>query len=234
MPRVWTVTRSLHAPQASLPAGITGINGSMARLRLLTVGLALFGIAWTASQVAAQTPPKTTDQAAPGATQKKQNAPATKPDTAATAATEPKEESVDAVVTKVIDGDSIKAKDKDGKEHEIQIEGTDAPESKQPYGKESTDALRDMLADHPIRVTWRKKDNFERLLAQVYVGEKHINSEMIREGHAWHFKRYNQSEQLAACEAEAKKEKRGLWGTENPQAPWDYRKENRAPDKPDR
>lgn len=233
MPRFWTATRSLHALQVPLPSGIAE---GLARLRLSAFGLALLCITATAPQIVAQEPPKTTEPDR-GATQKNPNAPAGKSDTAAsakTAATEPKEESVDAVVTKIIDGDSIKAKDKDGKEYEIQIEGTDAPESKQPYGKESTDALRVMLADHPIRVTWQKKDNFERLLAQVHVGDKHINSEMIREGHAWHFKRYNQSEQLAACEAEAKKEKRGLWRTENPQAPWDYRKENRAPDKPDR
>jgi endonuclease YncB( thermonuclease family) len=57
---------------------------------------------------------------------------------------------------------------------------------------------------------------------------------MIRTGHAWHFKRYNQSKQLAELEIEAKNNKRGLWATDNPQAPWDYRKENRTPDKPDR
>jgi len=49
-----------------------------------------------------------------------------------------------------------------------------------------------------------------------------------------HFKRYNQSKALADLEIEAKKEKRGLWKAENPVAPWDYRKENRTPDKPDR
>ena len=144
------------------------------------------------------------------------------------------EEELTGRVTKVIDGDSIKVKDKDGKEFEVQMEGTDAPESKQEYGKESTEALRKLVFDVDVRVTWKKKDNFERLLAQVYVGDKHINSEMIRTGNAWHFKRYNQSKALADLELEAKKEKRGLWGTENPTAPWDYRKENRTPDKPDR
>jgi endonuclease YncB( thermonuclease family) len=144
------------------------------------------------------------------------------------------EETVEARVTKVIDGDSIKAKDKDGKELEIQIEGTDAPELKQPFGKESTEALRKLLADKTIRVTWSKKDNFDRLLAQVYLGDDHINAIMIETGNAWHFKRYNKSEELAALETKAREKKLGLWGTESPQAPWDYRKENRAPDKPDR
>jgi len=145
-----------------------------------------------------------------------------------------KEESIEGDITKVIDGDSIKVRTSDGMEYEIQIEGTDAPELKQPFGKESAEALQKMLGTSKVKVTWQKKDNFERLLAQVYVEDKHINSEMIRTGNAWHFKRYNQSKKLADLEIEAKKERLGLWGTDNPQAPWDYRKENRAPDKPDR
>ena len=144
------------------------------------------------------------------------------------------EEEMTAKVTQVIDGDSIKVRGADGKEYEVQIEGTDAPESKQEYGKESTEALKKMLFDSDVRVTWKKKDNFERLLAQVYRGDKHINAEMIKSGNAWHFKRYNQSKALADLEVEAKKDKRGLWKAETPTAPWDYRKENRTPDKPDR
>jgi micrococcal nuclease len=146
-----------------------------------------------------------------------------------------KEEEMKGVVEKVIDGDSIKVREEGGSEvHEIQIEGTDAPEAKQDYGAQSTEALRKMVLDRKVRITWTKKDNFGRRLAQVYVGDEQINRNMIRDGHAWHFKRYNQSKELAQLEEEAKKSKRGLWGRENPQAPWDYRKENRSPDKPDR
>ena len=162
--------------------------------------------------------------------------PVTEPPVTEPPVTEPqvKEESVEGNVTKVIDGDSIKVRTSEGMEYEVQIEGTDAPELKQPFGKESAAALQKMLGTSKVKVTWQKKDNFERPLAQVYVEDKHINSEMIRTGNAWHFKRYNQSKKLADLEIEAKKEKLGLWGTDNPQAPWDYRKENRAPDKPDR
>jgi endonuclease YncB( thermonuclease family) len=145
-----------------------------------------------------------------------------------------KEESIEAKVIKIIDGDSIKVQDKDGKEYEVQIEGTDAPEAKQPFGSESTDTMSQWVKDKAVKVSWNKKDNFDRLLAQVYVEGKHVNTEMIRAGMAWHFKRYNKSKELAAVEDEARKEKRGLWAQDKPVAPWDYRKENRAPDKPDR
>ena len=147
---------------------------------------------------------------------------------------EAKEESIVATVTKVIDGDSLKAKTKEGNEYEIQVEGIDAPELKQPHGKEATEALSKMVMGKEIKVTWTKKDNFDRLLAQIHVDNTHANQEMLRTGHAWHFKRYNQSKELAELEEEAKKAKRGLWATENPQAPWDFRKETRSPEKPDR
>ena len=147
---------------------------------------------------------------------------------------EAKEESIVATVTKVIDGDSLKAKTKEGKEYEIQVEGIDAPELKQPHGKEATEALSKMVMGKEIKVNWTKKDNFDRLLAQIHVDKTHANQEMLRTGHAWHFKRYNQSKELAELEEEAKKAKRGLWATENPQAPWDFRKETRSPEKPDR
>ena len=116
-----------------------------------------------------------------------------------------KDEEITAKVTKVIDGDSIKVRSAEGKEYEVQLEGTDAPEAKQEYGKESSDALKKLLFDSDVRVTWKKKDNFERPLAQVYRGETHVNAEMIRTGNAWHFKRYNQSKVLADLEIEAKK-----------------------------
>jgi micrococcal nuclease len=98
-----------------------------------------------------------------------------------------KDEEITAKVTKVVDGDSIKVRSADGKEYEIQLEGTDAPEIKQEHGKESSDALKKMLFDSDVRVTWKKKDNFDRPLAQVYKGQMHVNEEMIRTGNAWHF-----------------------------------------------
>lgn len=143
-----------------------------------------------------------------------------------------KETTIEGKVTKIIDGDSIIVVGNDKKEYEVQIEGTDAPETKQPFGKESTEALSKMLKDKKVKVTWEKADNFDRLLAQVFVDDKHANLEMIKSGMAWHFKRYNKSEVLAKAETEAKEAKRGLWADEKPTAPWDYRKENRTPDAP--
>jgi micrococcal nuclease len=137
-------------------------------------------------------------------------------------------------VNRVVDGDSVLVldpKDND-KEYEVQLEGLDAPELKQEFGKESSEALAKLIEKKELRITWKSKDNFERLLAQVYVGDMHINSEMLKSGMAWHFKRYNKSETLAKLEVEAREAKKGLWKNNSPTAPWDFRKENKSPDKP--
>jgi micrococcal nuclease len=142
------------------------------------------------------------------------------------------DETLEGKVKRVIDGDSILVVDSQGGEHEVQLEGIDAPEVKQDFGKESSDALTKLLNGKAVKLTWGSKDNYERLLAQVYVADQHVNMEMIKNGMAWHFKRYNKSQDLAKAETEAKTSKKGLWGKESPVAPWDYRKENKAPDKP--
>lgn len=142
------------------------------------------------------------------------------------------DETMEAKVKRVIDGDSILVVDGNDMEFEAQLEGIDAPEMKQEFGKESLEALTKMLKDQKVKLTWKSKDAYDRLLAQVYVEDKHINVEMLRSGMAWHFKRYNKSEELAKIELEAKQAKKGLWAKESPVAPWDYRKENKAPDKP--
>ena len=142
------------------------------------------------------------------------------------------DETVSGKVARIIDGDSILVTDSKSVEYEIQLEGIDAPELKQDFGKESTEGLSKLLKDKTVRITWKSKDNFERLLAQVYEGDKHINMEMIKSGMAWHFKRYNKDEELAKAETVAREAKKGLWAKESPVAPWDFRKETKAPDKP--
>ncbi len=142
------------------------------------------------------------------------------------------DETVECKVTRVIDGDSLLVTDSKEGEYEVQLEGIDAPEAKQEFGKESAEALEKMVAGKSIKLTWKSKDNFGRPLAQVNDGEKHVNTEMLRAGMAWHFKKYNKDESLAKVENEAKAAKKGLWAKESPVAPWDYRKETKSPDKP--
>jgi endonuclease YncB( thermonuclease family) len=47
---------------------------------------------------------------------------------------------------------------------------------------------------------------------------------MLKEGLAWHYRKYSKSIELGRAEAEAKAAKKGLWADPNPVPPWDFRK----------
>jgi hypothetical protein len=81
-----------------------------------------------------------------------------------------------------------------------------------------------------VRVKWVKKDQYGRVLGDVYAGDSWINHDLVREGFAWHYKHYDKRPELDKAEQEARKTKRGLWVDEKPQSPWDYRRPRRPPE----
>ena len=138
-------------------------------------------------------------------------------------------------LSRVVDGDTIELLSESGEKQEVHLEGIDAPEIRQDYGDESKRILQRLLKDAEIAIKWKEKDRYDRILGQLFVSggkaeqgsesdEVHVNLAMIKAGAAWHFKRYNQSKELAAAEEAARKEKKGLWKKPNPEAPWDYRR----------
>ncbi|MCC6448526.1 MAG: thermonuclease family protein, partial [Chitinophagaceae bacterium] len=50
------------------------------------------------------------------------------------------------------------------------------------------------------------------------------NKELVRNGLAWHFKKYSTSKVYAALEMQARKQKIGVWSMPNPIAPWEWRR----------
>lgn len=122
----------------------------------------------------------------------------------------------------VTDGDTIKVLlNKDTVK--VRLEGIDAPEAGQSYGKKAKEALAEMLAGKTVTVKKTGTDRYERTLGIVIVGEVDANAKLVEDGWAWHFKKYNDEERIAKLEDAARKAKRGLWADQKPLAPWDYR-----------
>ena len=71
-------------------------------------------------------------------------------------------------VTRVSDGDTIWVTDAAGK-HKIRLDKIDAPESDQPFGKESTQFLNDLVYGKKVEVRWTAKDKYGRILGVVYL-----------------------------------------------------------------
>ncbi len=136
------------------------------------------------------------------------------------------EEQRDKVV-KVTDGDTITVLDADKVQHKIRLEGIDAPESKQAFGTRSKEHLGDKVAGKEVTVQWEERDRYKRILGDVFIEDRHINREMVKDGFAWHFKRYSKSKELADAETEAREAKRGLWADKSPIPPWEFRRLHR-------
>ena len=138
-------------------------------------------------------------------------------------------EELSGKIVSITDGDT--AKILVGKEQvTIRLEGIDAPESSQSFGKKSKEALATMIFGKTVTVKKTGEDKYGRSLGFIFVEDLDVNAQMIQDGWAWHFKKYNDEERLAELEEEARTEKRGLWADQNPLAPWEFRARKKTPE----
>lgn len=138
------------------------------------------------------------------------------------------DESLTGRVVKVADGDTITVLDASKTQHKIRLQGIDAPEKGQAFGKASGRFLSGLVAGRDVRVTYAKRDQYNRILGTVYLDDRDINLEMLKAGFAWHYKKYDSTPAYAKAEAESRAAKRGLWQDKNPIEPHEFRKAKRA------
>jgi len=126
-------------------------------------------------------------------------------------------------VVKVADGDTITILDASKTQHKIRLQGIDAPEKSQAYGDAATRYLAGLVAGRDVRVTWTKRDKYNRILGTVYLDDIEINLEMLKAGYAWHYKRFDSTPAYAQAESEARAARRGLWAGLDPIPPEQFR-----------
>ncbi len=134
-------------------------------------------------------------------------------------------ETLQGRVVRVADGDTITVVDEAKVQHKVRLDKIDAPEKGQAFGQKSKQQLSAYVFNKSVAVTWAKKDKYGRILGTVESGEcGDVNLAMVRDGFAWHYKHFDQTQAYADAEAEARKEKRGLWRDKIPEAPWEFRR----------
>ena len=137
------------------------------------------------------------------------------------------------VVMSCNDGDTCRVKDLNGEETKVRLAGIDAPEFAgkkklgQPMAPESKEFINQLLQGKKVRLNSFGIDIYRRNLAEIYLGNKNINVEMVAQGLAevYHgrppkglaFQTYN------AAESAAKKAKRGVWSLDKYESPKDFR-----------
>ena len=133
-----------------------------------------------------------------------------------------KGEQIEGKVIGVADGDTITILAGET-QYAIRLEGIDAPEKDQPFGNQAKKALSEKVFGKTVRVVSDGPDKYRRTLGIVYA-DGCVNTAMVREGWAWHYKEFSQSKALAGAEENARKAKAGLWADPFPTAPWEWRR----------
>jgi len=127
-------------------------------------------------------------------------------------------------VVAVQDGDSIEVLS-GGERVRVRIFGIDTPERGQPWAERSKRALSARVAGREVRVNEVTVDRYGRTVGEVYADGVCVGCELVREGHAWVFRRYTDDPVLFELEADARAARRGLWSLPEAQRtpPWEWR-----------
>jgi endonuclease YncB( thermonuclease family) len=130
-------------------------------------------------------------------------------------------------VLSVHDGDTIRVHQGNRIER-IRFACIDAPELKQPLGKESRDFLKNLIARGGDRVTLNivDTDRYGRQVAEVFANGQLVQAQQVQQGMAYVYQKYLSNCPAAAsvqqAEAIAQQQRAGVWAS-NQQKPWEFR-----------
>ncbi len=134
--------------------------------------------------------------------------------------------SVDALVTRVVDGDTVEARI-DGEVEDVRLIGVDTPETVKPgepvqcFGPRASAFTHRQLEGRRARLVLgvERRDVYGRLLAYAYLDGRHFNSALLRRGLARSLT-IPPNDRLAGrferLELAAARAGRGLWGACGP------------------
>jgi endonuclease YncB( thermonuclease family) len=127
-------------------------------------------------------------------------------------------------VIAVKDGDTIEML-VDKKPVKIRLHGIDCPEKKQPFGDKAKQFTSDLCFGKIVKAQRLSKDRYGRIVAKVFLpGGGLLNLQLLKAGLAWHYTKYDRSDDFALAEKEARAQRQGIWSMKDPIAPWSWRK----------
>ncbi len=133
-------------------------------------------------------------------------------------------------VTAVRDGDTLEVKDALNQTAIVRLGCIDAPEfTQKPWGLESTRYLEQLVAPgDSVEVQVIEFDDYQRIIGEVFKGDRLINVAMLQAGQAVVYRHYiNQcqkyQDQYLSAEYQARQQQLGFWQQSNPEMPWVYR-----------
>lgn len=133
-------------------------------------------------------------------------------------------QTISGKVVAIKDGDTFVLLNAKKEQITIRLAEIDCPESGQAFGKNAKQFLSRLIFGKIVSCEITTTDSYGRSIGKVYIDGSYVSEELVKNGWAWHYKKYSTSEKLAALEYEARKNKIGLWSVPGAVAPWQWRK----------
>jgi len=125
-------------------------------------------------------------------------------------------------VSRVIDGDTIRVRDRNEKRMIIRLVGIDAPEASssknsqgQPFSQQATKHLAGLVLGRSVIIKYFGEDRYGRVLGEVFVDGENVNLQMVKDGLAEVYQgppAFKQNlEPYNHAQYEARQSKKGVW-----------------------
>lgn len=138
----------------------------------------------------------------------------------------------------VVDGDTVIVA-RSWSEYSVRLDSIDCPEDGQPWGNIAKAGLIKLIGGSHVYIETHGTDTHGRVLGTVYVHHSHavewinVNERMVMLGHAWVSRKHYQhlpklrQHQLNRLERWAKSKRVGLWNSNGPIPPWQWRRQEK-------
>lgn len=123
---------------------------------------------------------------------------------------------------KVLDGDTLIIECEKHR-RTVNIEGIDAPELDQPWGKEVRGFVRDMVRGEKLEIEVVEGDG-DTVVARITVNGTDLSEMLVSRGLAW-VPEGSADAELIDLGAKARELPCGLWMDAQPEPPWEFRAE---------
>ncbi|MDA0268294.1 MAG: thermonuclease family protein [Cyanobacteria bacterium] len=127
------------------------------------------------------------------------------------------------------DGDTLVVRTADQGERVVRLYGIDCPElAQEPFGHAARVRVRELVApDARLELLEVDHDSHGRLVAEVWAGNRCLNTQLLREGHAVAYRYHLHGEfkeRYLQAEAIAQAKKLQFWSQPDPEMPRDFRR----------
>ncbi len=95
-------------------------------------------------------------------------------------------------------------------EYKIRLEAIDTSEMGQTFDKRAKQALSGYIFGKQVTAQLSGQDRYQRYLGTIMLDGQNVNLQMVKDGCAWHYKKYSSDAVFAQAELDARAARRGL------------------------